>query len=97
MVTRGYKLLYLLNDDATHRSELNRNRHLAFPVDSILQLGYTHVLMMFHCSFFFFSSRRRHTRLQGDWSSDVCSSDLSSGRRSGAASSTSRRADSRSC
>src|SRR5256885_8659796 len=28
------------------------------------------------CSCFFFSSRRRHTRLQGDWSSDVCSSDL---------------------
>src|SRR5688500_19815430 len=27
-------------------------------------------------SYFFFSSRRRHTRLQGDWSSDVCSSDL---------------------
>src|SRR5256885_13208199 len=27
------------------------------------------------CSFLF-SSRRRHTRLQGDWSSDVCSSDL---------------------
>src|SRR5688500_20176970 len=27
-------------------------------------------------TFFFFSSRRRHTRLQGDWSSDVCSSDL---------------------
>src|SRR6266446_7887238 len=26
--------------------------------------------------FFFFSSRSRHTRLQGDWSSDVCSSDL---------------------
>src|SRR5205807_4791564 len=25
---------------------------------------------------FFFSSRRRHTSLQGDWSSDVCSSDL---------------------
>src|SRR5256885_3792551 len=30
--------------------------------------------------FFFFSSRRRHTRLQGDWSSDVCSSDLSNAR-----------------
>src|SRR3989454_293967 len=30
---------------------------------------------------FFFSSRRRHTRLQGDWSSDVCSSDLSPPRR----------------
>src|SRR5207245_8685361 len=27
-------------------------------------------------SFFFFSSRRRHTRCYRDWSSDVCSSDL---------------------
>src|SRR6201990_3708131 len=27
-------------------------------------------------SFFFFSRRRRHTRLTCDWSSDVCSSDL---------------------
>src|SRR5258705_10283596 len=27
--------------------------------------------------FFFFSSRRRHTRCLSDWSSDVCSSDLS--------------------
>src|SRR5256885_3631010 len=45
------------------------------------------------CLSFFFSSRRRHTRLQGDWSSDVCSSDLyscgvgrpaeSAGRRTG--------------
>src|SRR5256885_9117101 len=34
-----------------------------------------------HLCFFFFSSRRRHTRLQGDWSSDVCSSDLLSGRK----------------
>src|SRR5438094_975639 len=31
--------------------------------------GKNHVL-------FFFSSRRRHTRSYGDWSSDVCSSDL---------------------
>src|SRR5437879_8458021 len=31
---------------------------------------------MFFCIFFFFSSRRRHTRYIGDWSSDVCSSDL---------------------
>src|SRR5436189_5037315 len=29
-------------------------------------------------SFFFFSSRGRHTRYIGDWSSDVCSSDLRS-------------------
>src|SRR2546429_3019983 len=28
--------------------------------------------------FFFFSSRRRHTRCSRDWSSDVCSSDLKS-------------------
>src|SRR3989449_10543304 len=29
--------------------------------------------------FFFFSSRRRHTRCSRDWSSDVCSSDLATG------------------
>src|SRR5882757_10284088 len=28
------------------------------------------------CCVFFFSSRRRHTRYWRDWSSDVCSSDL---------------------
>src|SRR5256885_6033492 len=37
----------------------------------ISQILCIHILFMF-----FFSSRRRHTRLQGDWSSDVCSSDL---------------------
>src|SRR5438105_15434289 len=31
-------------------------------------------MTFFH--FFFFSSRRRHTRSTRDWSSDVCSSDL---------------------
>src|SRR5256885_3477250 len=39
----------------------------------------TPLVMLFIVSLillFFFSSRRRHTRLQGDWSSDVCSSDL---------------------
>src|SRR5256885_12706562 len=36
------------------------------------ELGTSHIMT----SLFFFSSRRRHTRLQGDWSSDVCSSDL---------------------
>src|SRR5690242_21610544 len=33
-------------------------------------------VLMTHCFCFFFSSRRRHTRLTCDWSSDVCSSDL---------------------
>src|SRR5439155_12594419 len=34
------------------------------------------VLFTVICGFFFFSSRRRHTRWPRDWSSDVCSSDL---------------------
>src|SRR5438093_8344017 len=34
------------------------------------------VIKSFCVLFFFFSSRRRHTRLVSDWSSDVCSSDL---------------------
>src|SRR5699024_11373129 len=33
-------------------------------------------MFVFHYIFFFFSSRRRHTRSKRDWSSDVCSSDL---------------------
>src|SRR2546421_5015153 len=32
--------------------------------------------VLWSCVFFFFSSRRRHTRSDRDWSSDVCSSDL---------------------
>src|SRR2546430_1177445 len=37
-------------------------------------------------SFFFFSSRRRHTRFDCDWSSDVCSSDLFVGANDGGSS-----------
>src|SRR5690242_21187560 len=37
------------------------------------------LICFFFFFFFFFSSRRRHTRLTCDWSSDVCSSDLSEG------------------
>src|SRR5438445_3533929 len=36
-----------------------------------------------HFGFFFFSSRRRHTRYWRDWSSDVCSSDLAAGHQTG--------------
>src|SRR2546426_4255693 len=47
---------------------------------------------------FFFSSRRRHTRLQGDWSSDVCSSDLGRARvLLGVTSELSGRTDQRGC
>src|SRR5699024_12162256 len=35
------------------------------------------LIFILFCSSFFFSSRRRHTRSKRDWSSDVCSSDLS--------------------
>src|SRR5256885_10484079 len=44
-------------------------------IGSVSTSGGTNTLS--HSFLFFFSSRRRHTRLQGDWSSDVCSSDLS--------------------
>src|SRR5438046_8012667 len=37
---------------------------------------YFYLFYIFFLFFFFFSSRRRHTRLVSDWSSDVCSSDL---------------------
>src|SRR5699024_11926845 len=41
-------------------------------------------IRVFRCYilFFFFSSRRRHTRSKRDWSSDVCSSDLNHDKRS---------------
>src|SRR5260370_13226426 len=39
------------------------------------------VMLVHFWLFFFFSSRRRHTRFKCDWSSDVCSSDLLSGIR----------------
>src|SRR5262245_64835771 len=39
--------------------------------------AYSIVIVSRHFAFFFFSSRRRHTRCLSDWSSDVCSSDLS--------------------
>src|SRR5690606_39796963 len=38
---------------------------------------------------FFFSSRRRHTRFSRDWSSDVCSSDLTSWKRESSSPTTS--------
>src|SRR5690348_18014277 len=41
--------------------------HFGYVVATSLRLYYV---------LFFFSSRRRHTRWTGDWSSDVCSSDL---------------------
>src|SRR5205085_8542708 len=39
-------------------------------------VGIVTVVRVLLVGFFFFSSRRRHTRFDCDWSSDVCSSDL---------------------
>src|SRR5436190_6994144 len=50
--------------------------HLLLGLGNFCHFLFLHVC--FHC-FFFFSSRRRHTRSLCDWSSDVCSSDLPSG------------------
>src|SRR5256885_9925041 len=48
----------------------------AIVLESVSLVNVRGVVVDGSSSFFFFSSRRRHTRLQGDWSSDVCSSDL---------------------
>src|SRR5437764_10877226 len=42
----------------------------------LLNFFFFFALLLCFFFFFFFSSRRRHTRYIGDWSSDVCSSDL---------------------
>src|SRR5438045_7300977 len=39
-------------------------------------LVFTSTIAPLNVFYFFFSSRRRHTRCLSDWSSDVCSSDL---------------------
>src|SRR5256885_13751167 len=51
----------------------NTRKHHAVEV---IEMAYMHIYYQLALFCFFFSSRRRHTRLQGDWSSDVCSSDL---------------------
>src|SRR2546430_7925283 len=47
---------------------------VSYSLASLLSLSLQHYVSLFFC--FFFSSRRRHTRFDCDWSSDVCSSDL---------------------
>src|SRR2546430_8745670 len=40
-----------------------------------IEIGLNEAREMYRPLYFFFSSRRRHTRFDCDWSSDVCSSD----------------------
>src|SRR5256885_10306463 len=76
---------------AAHRENIASMRHhsIAFDAGLLVSFGLlAGVLIAFRVAglelgWFFFASRRRHTRLQGDWSSDVCSSDLLAGGRAG--------------
>src|SRR5256885_2686841 len=62
---------------STSASVYNRQDGCAYVVYASMGKGYLlYAIELVAWYDFFFSSRRRHTRLQGDWSSDVCSSDL---------------------
>src|SRR5260370_29275562 len=53
--------------------------HIAGPITAMRFVRGRRSALLISCVtlfFFFFSSRRRHTRFKCDWSSDVCSSDL---------------------
>src|SRR5256885_1228083 len=56
-------------------TELTKRRQASFLVVVNRPISILCRVSLFLSMAFFFSSRRRHTRLQGDWSSDVCSSD----------------------
>src|SRR5437762_8869495 len=56
---------------------LVRNIKISYQNNCCLLFYFVFIFMLLiFLFFFFFSSRRRHTRYIGDWSSDVCSSDL---------------------
>src|SRR5690348_17673842 len=61
----------------------NTEDHRVIPLLKKCNLSQVHLYLYstFNVFFFFFSSRRRHTRWTGDWSSDVCSSDLTVAKR----------------
>src|SRR5256886_3258108 len=66
--------LKLINDISEHEFET--------AIASVVELRTGALVVatdLLFTSFFFFSSRRRHTRFDCDWSSDVCSSDLLTG------------------
>src|SRR5690242_20871765 len=47
-----------------------------FLLNGSFERYHIYIFLIYKIFIFFFSSRRRHTRLTCDWSSDVCSSDL---------------------
>src|SRR5437762_10597036 len=72
-ITESYRrrMRYMSN---VHEYQGDRQVCQEFYVYRLLMIVFDRVCFFFFC--FFFSSRRRHTRYIGDWSSDVCSSDL---------------------
>src|SRR5690242_17377329 len=79
----GYITLYAIN----HPDYVNVKHMTTFPIQALLaaaknqggayalETGNVSTWIYPYYLLFFFSSRRRHTRLTCDWSSDVCSSD----------------------
>src|SRR5256886_6888826 len=55
---------------------MRHERHQHDECVAVAAANFTHHLPCAAVVFCFFSSRRRHTRFDCDWSSDVCSSDL---------------------
>src|SRR2546430_8353582 len=81
MITRG-RSSYVVVSMADRSSQALQRNPGASRVRSGT-IGHATVGVATHCFVFFFSSRRRHTRFDCDWSSDVCSSDLADRRRCG--------------
>src|SRR5690242_21507482 len=59
------------------RGTVDAGERSQYPILAIVKPRGCVAELLYLWFFFFFSSRRRHTRLTCDWSSDVCSSDLS--------------------
>src|SRR5699024_11246728 len=73
------RIAYGVYSGPVARRSVTRGRGRAAPVVSVAgarRYGSPVVRLLSLSGFFFFSSRRRHTRSKRDWSSDVCSSDL---------------------
>src|SRR2546430_1151977 len=74
-LSRSYLILTDLGARRMVTAGRNHNVQYAFVLAMVCSVSWHLVVFVF----FFFSSRRRHTRFDCDWSSDVCSSDLSTG------------------
>src|SRR3989440_161576 len=80
-ISRVYRagLTFLVWPAAKFQALFTSTPETRFVPEQIATLSFIAWILV-HLLFFFFSSRRRHTRSDRDWSSDVCSSDLEHGR-----------------